>query len=267
MGPEEAEAVLETIWDLHDKVSDAIHALSRAHFLRAVRRRASASGDKPAAGLVYVKGGGLGLGVRGGDEVAALATLADEARSLHAIRAALEDLEDQFECFLAVQSQQQAERDFALARLEQSRIMLAIRLKEHHGKNHEVIDEASDFVHNVYQDVWPSLSATKPEKCADSSSNTTKGPNFFARMVSSSLAIAGSCFNLKSLGCALGNSAALALGIVTVLQLRWLASGAHSSGVGNYSYRRISEKDSSSRFGTSPSGSRTARLDVSLARG
>jgi hypothetical protein len=168
--------------------------------------------------------------------------------------------------FQAVQSQQQADRDFALARLEQSRIMLAIRLKEHHGKNHEVIDEASDFVRNVYQDVWPSLSATKPEKCADSSSNTAKDPNFFARMVSSSLAITGSSFNLKSLGGALGNSAALALGIVTVLQLRWLASGAHSPGVGNYSYRRISEKNSSSRLGTSPSGSRMARLDVSLAR-
>lgn len=101
MGPEEAEAVLETIWDLHDKVSDAIHALSRAHFLRAVRRRASASAaDKPAAGLVYVKGAGLGVGARGADEVVALAALAEEARSLHAIRAALEDLEDQFECFL-----------------------------------------------------------------------------------------------------------------------------------------------------------------------
>lgn len=145
--------------------------------------------------------------------------------------------------------------------------MLAIRLKEHHGKNHEVIDEASDFVRNVYQDVWPSLSATKPEKCRDSSSNTTKGPNFFARMVSSSLAVAGSSFNLKTLGGALGNSAALALGIITVLQLRWLAAGAHSPGVGNCSCRRISEKNSSSQLRTSPSGSRTGRLDVSLARG
>ena len=64
----------------------------------------------------------------------------------------------------------------ALARLEQSRIMLAIRLKEHHGKNHEVIDEASDFIQNVYQDVWPSLSVNKPEKCAaDNPENTGKG--------------------------------------------------------------------------------------------
>jgi hypothetical protein len=88
MEPEEAAAVLETIWDLHDKVSDAIHALSRAHFLRTVRRRA---GDRPA-GLVYIKGVP--------DEEADLSAVAEEARSLHAIRAALEDLEDQLECFL-----------------------------------------------------------------------------------------------------------------------------------------------------------------------
>ncbi|WVZ72879.1 hypothetical protein U9M48_021270 [Paspalum notatum var. saurae] len=265
MAPEEVEAVLETIWDLHDKVSDAIHALSRAHFLRAVRRRASAAaaGDKPA-GLVYVKAGGLGACHT--DEVADLAALAEEARSLHAIRAALEDLEDQFECFLAVQSQQEAERDFALARLEQSRIMLAIRLKEHHGKNHKVIEEASDFVRNVYKDVCPSLSARKPEKYADSSNNMAKGPNFFARMISSSLAIAGSSFSIKNLGGALGNSAALAIGVVTLLQLRWLTSGEHSPAAGKYSYRRINEKNSS-RLGSSPSGGGMTRLDVSLARG
>ncbi|CAL4966111.1 unnamed protein product [Urochloa decumbens] len=265
MGPEEVEAVLETIWDLHDKVSGAIHSLSRAHFLRAVRRRTTGAGDKPA-GLVYVKGGGLAA-VGDGDEVAALEGLAEEARSLHAIRAALEDLEDQFECFLAVQSQQQAEREFALARLEQSRIMLAIRLKEHHGKNHKVIDEASDFVRNVYQDVWPSLSVNKPEKCADSSNDMVKGPNFFARMVSSGLAIAGSSFSIKNLGGALGNGAAFAIGIVTLLQLSRLASGSHSPAVGNYPYRRIDVKNPS-QLGTSGGGSSTmAHLDVSLAKG
>ena len=165
----------------------------------------------------------------------------------------------------AVQSQQQAERDFALARLEQSRIMLAIRLKEHHGNNHKVIDEASDFVCNAYQDVWPSLSANKPEKCADSSNDMAKGPNFFARMVSSGLAIAGtgSSFSIKNLGGALGNGAAFAIGIVTLLQLRRLASGAHSPPVGNYPYRRIND----SRLGASRGGSTMTHLDVSLAKG
>ncbi|TVU22951.1 hypothetical protein EJB05_32673, partial [Eragrostis curvula] len=262
MGPEEVEAVLETIWDLHDKVSDAIHALSRTHFLRAVRRRAA--GDKPAAGLVYVKGGGFAAG--DGHEAADLAALAEEARSLHAIRAALEDLEDQFECFLAVQSQQEAELDIALSRLEQSRIMLAIKLKEHHGKNHEVIDEASNFVHNVYQDVWPSLSANKPDKSADSSSNMSKVSNFFGRMVSSSLALAGSSLNIKNLGGVLGNSAVLAIGMLTMLQLHWMATREKCPSVGNYSYRRVT-KNYSSQLGTSPQSTSQGHLDVSLARG
>uniref|UniRef100_A0A0A8XPU6 Plastid division protein PDV1 n=1 Tax=Arundo donax TaxID=35708 RepID=A0A0A8XPU6_ARUDO len=261
MGPEEVEAVLETIWDLHDKVSDAIHALSRAHFLRAVRRRAA--GDKPT-GLVYVKGGDLAAG--DGDDAAALVALVEEARSLHAIRAALEDLEDQFECFLAVQSQQQVERDIALARLEQSRIMLAIRLKEHHGENREVIDEASDFVHNVYHDVWPSLSVNMPEKCADSSNNMVKCSNFFGRMVASSLALTGNSFNIKNFDGLLRNSAVLAIGVISLLQLHWLASGEQRPAVGKYSYKTVNQ-DSSSRLGTSPRSIADNHLDVSLAKG
>jgi hypothetical protein len=78
-----------------------------------------------------------------------------------------------------------------------------------------------------------------------------KGPSFLARMVSSSLAVAGSGFSLKSL--------ALALGLVAVLQ---------SSGVGDRRYRRTTSERSSSWLGSSsPRGGRTGRLDVSLARG
>ncbi|GJN06494.1 hypothetical protein PR202_ga24224 [Eleusine coracana subsp. coracana] len=260
MGPEEVEAVLETIWDLHDKVSDAIHALSRAHFLRAVRRRAA--GDKPAAGLVYVKGGGFVAA--DGDEATALTALAEEARSLHAIRTALEDLEDQFECFLAVQSQQEADLDIALSKLEQSRIMLAVKLKEHHGKNYEVIDEASNFVHNVYQDVWPSLSVNKTDKCADSSSNMVKGSNFFGRLVSAGHALAQNSLNIKNFGSVLGNSAVLGLGMLMMLQLQWMASREKYPAVGNHGYRRTAENNSS-RLGTSLRSS--SHLDVSLARG
>ncbi|KAL6627162.1 hypothetical protein ACP70R_030888 [Stipagrostis hirtigluma subsp. patula] len=266
MEPDEAEAVLETIWDLHDKVSDAIHALSRAHFLRAVRRRAA--GDKPA-GLVYVKGGGVSAG--GGDEASALQALAEEARSLHGIRAALEDLEDQFECFLkelfqAVQSQQQAERDIVLTRLEQSRIMLAIRLKEHHGKNHQVIDEASDFVHNVYRDVWPSLSVKRPEKSADSSNNMVTGSNFLGRMVDSTLALARNSFNPEKFGGLLGHSAVLAIGTISLLQLHRLTSGKQDPAVGNYSYMRVNQENHSWSRTSSQSRS-MSRLDVSLAKG
>ena len=34
---EEIEAILEKIWDLHDKLSDAIHSISRPHFLNSIK--------------------------------------------------------------------------------------------------------------------------------------------------------------------------------------------------------------------------------------
>ena len=48
-----------------------------------------------------------------------------------------------------VQTQQRAERDAAIARLEQSRIVLALRLADHHGKKYKVIEEARAFVGEV----------------------------------------------------------------------------------------------------------------------
>ncbi|XP_062208771.1 plastid division protein PDV1-like [Phragmites australis] len=171
-----------------------------------------------------------------------------------------------FTLLQAVQSQQQAERDIALARLEQSRIMIARRLKEHRGKNHEVIDEASKFAHNVYQDVLPSLPVNKPEKCADSSNNMVKGSNFLGRMVSSSLVLAGNSFNIKNLGGILGNSAVLAIGMLTLLQLHWMASGEQSPSVSSYSYRKVNQ-ESSSRLGTSLRSSTMNHLDGSLGKG
>ena len=34
---EEIEVILEKIWDLHDKLSDAIHSISQSHFLNSVK--------------------------------------------------------------------------------------------------------------------------------------------------------------------------------------------------------------------------------------
>ena len=105
MEMDEIEAVLETIWDLHDKISDAIHAISRSHFLSSIksltkpsfseRKRSlfdSVAGDNDEkGGFVFVKD----FRVDDGDDTASLA----EARSLNAIRTALENLEDQLEFF------------------------------------------------------------------------------------------------------------------------------------------------------------------------
>lgn len=106
MEAEEVEGTLEKIWDLHDRISDAIHAVSRAHFLNSVRAAESGGraldekkypkvgfggggGDYGKDGYVFVKGFKLE------DDAAAFA----DVRSLNGIRTALEDLEDQIEFF------------------------------------------------------------------------------------------------------------------------------------------------------------------------
>lgn len=107
----EIEAVLEKIWDLHDKLSDAIHSVSRAHFLNSVKSRSKSddnfynhrskkkpdlnsdenpnNGDQVKTGYVFVKE------FRVDDDDNAV----HEAKSLNAIRTALEHLEDQLEFF------------------------------------------------------------------------------------------------------------------------------------------------------------------------
>lgn len=102
---EEVEAVLEKIWDLHDKVSDAIHSISRSRFLKSIGKNSKPfSGDGISAVHPPVGGGGGGgadrrngfVFVKGLDE--ATVSMA-EARSLNSIRTALEDLEDQLDFF------------------------------------------------------------------------------------------------------------------------------------------------------------------------
>lgn len=96
MEVDEIEAVLEKIWDLHDKLSDAIHSISRAHFLnssKALRKPDNKKlyndvvGDDNRTGFVFVKDFRID-----GSESAI-----QEAKSLNAIRTALENLEDQLE--------------------------------------------------------------------------------------------------------------------------------------------------------------------------
>uniref|UniRef100_A0A0A9ABG2 Uncharacterized protein n=1 Tax=Arundo donax TaxID=35708 RepID=A0A0A9ABG2_ARUDO len=93
-----------------------------------------------------------------------------------------------------------------------------------------------------------------------------KGSNFFERMVASSLALAGNSFNIKNFGGLLGNSAVLAIGVISLLQLHWLASGEQRPAVGNYSYKRVNQ-DNSLWLGTSPRSIADNHLDVSLAKG
>lgn len=93
---EEIEAILEKIWDLHDKLSDAIHSISRVHFLNSIKSLRKSDKNKPLndvdehrSGFVFAKD------FRVDDDDLAI----QEAKSLNSIRTALENLEDQLEFF------------------------------------------------------------------------------------------------------------------------------------------------------------------------
>jgi len=99
MQMEEIEAILEKIWDLHDKLSDAIHSVSRSHFLTSLKTlknssplpNSAANAAADSSGFVFVKD------FRPADDDDDSAVC--EAKSLNAIRTALENLEDQLEFF------------------------------------------------------------------------------------------------------------------------------------------------------------------------
>uniref|UniRef100_A0A0D9VEH8 Plastid division protein PDV1 n=1 Tax=Leersia perrieri TaxID=77586 RepID=A0A0D9VEH8_9ORYZ len=280
----EAEAVLERIWDLHDRLSDAILAVSRAHFLLPPPPPPPPPSAPPAGdaagrrnGYVFVKGvvkggGGGGDGVDGGGGRAASAAeeAVAEARSLHAIRTALEDLEDHLE-FLhlipaivkTVQSQQRAEQDAAIARLEQSRLVLAMRLAEHHGKKYRVIDEALAFVGEVGDKsrfISPEdVRATHNQSGEDAMDNGSNGSSIMGNVLSCSLSLAKNSFRVDKIGSALGNAAAFAVSMLAFLQLHQVAFGSRSP---TMDYRR-----NSFHSGSSLQNGKGKQLEVYLARG
>ncbi|CAM8890907.1 unnamed protein product [Rhodiola kirilowii] len=221
MEVEEIEAILEKIWDLHDKLSDAIHSVSRAHFAKTLRsspekknRKSAYNDDAAPNGFVYVKDF---------DD-----SSVQEAKSLNAIRTALENLEDQLDFFQTVQTQQRAERDAAIARLEQSRICLAMRLADHQGKKYKVIEEALAFV----GDVNNACCFASTENMCGSLHNLTsvihvsqdnKHTNFLIKGVTSAMGYAKNSLKSGHLGGILGNAALVAISMLAMLHVNQLA--------------------------------------------
>lgn len=218
MEMEEIEAVLEKIWDLHDKLSDAIHSISRSHFLHSVKalttsttshnKLSSPSDDVIKGGFVYVKD----LPPQSESESAI-----HEAKSLNSIRTALENLEDQLEFFHTVQTQQRAERDAAIARLEQSRIVLALRLADHHGKKYKVIEEARAFVGEVQN--HGKFAPPENGYSSAESYNGGKSSNILVKVVISSFNFAKKSLKVDHLGGVLGNAALFAVSMLALLHL------------------------------------------------
>ncbi|KAL6955000.1 hypothetical protein U1Q18_042678 [Sarracenia purpurea var. burkii] len=281
---EEIVSVLEKIWDLHDKLSDAIHSISRAHYLNSIKflrnsdevflprkkrppftNTDSADDVNHQAGFVFVKD------CRVDDDDSAI----QEAKSLNAIRTALENLEDQLEVFHTVQVQQRSERDAAIARLEQSRIVLAMRLAEHQGKKYKVIEEALAFVGEV-RDAGRFVS---PDNLYGFPS-CPPGENFVLRegkRSSSLIKVLMTCFGfakkslkLDQMGGILGNAALVAMSMLALLHLNQAACDnkyildlppRQENAIYNRNKRDVSGLEGSSSVG------HLTQLDVMLARG
>ncbi|GMH08919.1 hypothetical protein Nepgr_010759 [Nepenthes gracilis] len=257
---EEVEAVLEKIWDLHDKLSDAIHSISRTHFLNSIKiprnpdkkNKFVDSADETRNGFVYTKDY---------EKDSAIA----EAKSLNGIRTALENLEDQLEFFHTVQIQQRAERDAAIARLEQSRIILALRLAEHHGKRYTVIDEALDFVGDVRDATFispenlfgPSPSAPVEHATLQRRNNS----NVFLRVLLSGFCSARNVIKLDRIGGILGNAALFTFSMIAMLHLHRVAYND------NHTLEIIPKRERISKRISEPDGSSPCNFDVLSARG
>ncbi|CAH8389397.1 unnamed protein product [Eruca vesicaria subsp. sativa] len=251
---EEIEAVLEKIWDLHDKLSDEIHSISRSHFLNSVKKppnnnRSQKKKSHGGQGYVFIKG-------FDNDD----ATI-QEAKNLYAIRTALEHLEDQLEFLHTIHTQQRTERDLAVTRLEQSRILLAMRLTQHHGKSYRVLEEALAFVGSIKSDTH----FVSPDQLYNSSLNPTgedstpcdgNKPNFVINAFASALGFAKRAFGFNHVRGVLGNTAIFSISMVAMLHLHQVATSEHHH-LQKKEYRRE----------VSSSAISLNHLDVMMARG
>ncbi|KAK8657247.1 hypothetical protein V6N13_035497 [Hibiscus sabdariffa] len=267
---EEIEAVLEKICDLHDKLSDAIHSISRAHFLNSIKALRKSDkrnlfndvggGDDNRTGFVFVKE------FRIDDGNSAI----EEAKSLNAIRTALENLEDQLEFFHTVQIQQRVERDAAIARLEQSRIILALRLAEHHGKKYKVIDEALAFVGDVHdasryvspENLYGTPTSPSGENLASHKGKLSK----LIKVLVSSLNYAKKSLNFDHMGGMLNNAAIFTVSMIAMMHLQRIALSEHSGRQEDINNNRRNPGTNSQLEGPS-SYDHSSHLDVYLARG
>ncbi|KAG2299215.1 hypothetical protein Bca4012_010780 [Brassica carinata] len=266
MEMEEIEAVLEKIWDLHDKLSDEIHMISRSHFLKSVKpanrsekKRKSHSAEEKPQGYVFIKG------FPANDNDAAI----QEAKSLNAIRTALENLEDQLEFFHTIHTQQRTERDVAVARLEQSRMLLAMRLAEHHGKSYGVLDETLAFVGSIKS----ATHSVSPDQLYNSSPNPAGAnstpddgskSNFVINAFAWTFGLAKRALGFNHVRGVLGNAAIFAISMVAMLHLQQVASSDHhhlGKKENRYQLRKTYRRE------TSSSDISLDHLDVMMARG
>lgn len=168
-----------------------------------------------------------------------------------------------------IQIQQRAERDAAIARLEQSRIILAMRLAEHRGKKYKVIEEALTFVGDV-QDasrfIFPE-NLYGPPNGAGENLAIPKG-NILMKVLLSSFNFAKNSLGLNHVCGILGNAALVAVTMMALLKFNQVTTPREHvrKPQGEVYSGNSSKKPSKLPKGILSKGS-SGQLDVLLARG
>lgn len=167
-----------------------------------------------------------------------------------------------------IQTQQRTERDAAIARLEQSRIVLALRLAEHHGKKYKVIEEALAFVGDVRDaNCFDKFHGSSLNPSDDNMVARGKRSNPVSNVLFSSFNIAKKFLKLDNMGSILGNAALYAISMIALLHLHQVSNKEH---------RQTHEDDNiyvnrktvkTSRLEEFSSNDHLSNLDVLLARG
>ncbi|KAG6518196.1 plastid division protein PDV1-like [Zingiber officinale] len=222
------EVVLERIWVLHDKVSDAIHDISRANYFRSVsglrgqavppEEGGNEEAEEGKRGFVLVKD------FTSKDCEAAMA----EVRSLGAIRSALEKVEEQLDFLNMIHSQQEVERSAAIASLEESRLILAMRLT-HHQEKYKFIQDATAFYNNVdvshffAPDVSSENDRTRSQEGTNSKAQEGRIEYRLLQKCISRVAIGTKSFRSMRIDGALGSAAMFAVSMLAFLQLNQFA--------------------------------------------
>lgn len=168
--------------------------------------------------------------------------------------------------------QQRAERDAAIARIEQSRIILAMKLAEHHGKKYKVIEEAQAFVGDVrntscFVSSENLYGSPFGPSCDNVEASQGKWSAILRNAICSSFSFAKRSLQLDHVGGIVGNAAVVALSMIALLQFQQISYNddkkKHVDGV--HINRKVKRK--TSRLEELPLDSHLSNLDVMLARG
>lgn len=165
-----------------------------------------------------------------------------------------------------IHTQQRTERDLAVARLEQSRILLAMRLAQHHGKSYRVLDEALAFVGSIKSDAARFISpdhlySSSPIPTGENSTPCDGNkPNFVISAFESAFGFAKRAFGFNHVRGVLGNAAIFAISMVAMLHLHQVATSER---------HHLRTKEDRETYGREMSSSDISldHLDVMMARG